>query len=237
MPVSADIPPSVGDARIPTALVRAAGLVVALLAAVGVALAVQSATRGAPVDPTRPAYEVGIADPAPTSFGTVSVEFAEFLGGPTANALTGATHNVGALIPADRMQIEATVTLSNVSRDVVPYAPEQFTLLLDGADEPIVAKRASVGPGTLQPDAAIDVRLIFEAPLSTAAATLRFAESPNDAPVHMALGRHNGKPQRAHGEKPGAILGVGQQTHDPAVAGDGVSHESGHSATPNSRSP
>ena len=66
----------------PVMVLRTAGMLVALCAAVGAVLALMSALRTTPDHPNRPAFEVGIAHPASTSFGTVAVEYALFLGGP-----------------------------------------------------------------------------------------------------------------------------------------------------------
>lgn len=193
---------------------RASGLLVALLALVGLILAVKLVVAGAPPDPNRPAYEVQIANPAPTSFGTIAVEFAQFLGGPSLNALTGANHNVGGLVGADKMQIEATVTITNASKRTVDYSPEQFELFVGKKPTPLHPVRASVGPGTLQPDAGIDERLVFVTDLSKAEATLSYRETPTTPPILVHLGRSTGQPQRAHGEKPGEVLGIGQTFHD-----------------------
>lgn len=221
----------------PVPVLRAAGLVIVALAVIGAGLTAKSLTADRGPDPNRPAFEVGIADPAPTSFGTIAVEFAEFLGGPTANALTGATHNVGALVAPNRMQVEATVTISNFSKQVVRYAPDQFTLKV-GKGDPLLAKRSSVTAGELQPDASIDVRLIFETGLSKAPATLSYTEATTGPPVLMRLGRHTGQPQRAHGEKPGEILGVGQQHHTATPAGNaGKAAAAGPAGATSGRSP
>ena len=211
-------------------VLRTAGMLVALCAAVGAVLALMSTLRTTPDHANRPAFEVGIAHPASTSFGTVAVEYAQFLGGPTANALTGASHNVGALVPPDKMQVEATVTITNASKNVVPYSPAQFSLLVGDSAKQIIPIRASVVAGTLQPDAGIDVRLTFQTGLSKKDMTLRYSENDGGGPVLMRLGHHTVTPQRAHGEKPGQILGIGSLYHashatpDPSSAPSGTDH-------------
>jgi hypothetical protein len=191
---------------------RTSGVLVAVCAAIGAVSAV-SAVRDAPTAHHGPAFEVGIAHPAPTSFGTVAVEYAQFLGGPTLSALTGANHNIGSLVSPDNMQIEATVTITNASKRVIRYSPSQFDLLIDGSKKPLIATRASVGDGTLQPDAAIDVRLTFERKLSRRDATLRYIEHEGGRAVLMRLGHGDVTPQRAHGETPGRVTGIGQRVH------------------------
>ena len=218
-------------------VLRTVGMLVALCAAVGAVLALMSALRTAPDHSNRPAFEVGIAHPAATSFGTVAVEYALFLGGPTATALTGASHNVGALVPTDKMQVEATVTITNSSKSVVHYSPAQFSLLVGDSATQIIPKSASVVAGTLQPDAGIDVRLTFQTGLSKKDMTLRYSENDGGGPVLMRLGHHTVTPQRAHGEKPGQILGIGSLYHanhatpDPSSAPSGTDHVH-NSATP-----
>jgi hypothetical protein len=205
-------------------------MLVALCAAVGAAIALMSALRTTPEFPNRPAFEVGIAHPAPTSFGTIAVEYAQFLGGPTQAALTGASHNVASLVPPDKMQVEATVTITNFSKSVIHYSPTQFSLLVGDSAKQILPKSASVVAGTLQPDAGIDVRVTFQTGLSKKDVTLRYSENDGSGPVLMRLGHHTVTPQRAHGEKPGQILGIGSLYHashatpDPSSAPSGTDH-------------
>jgi hypothetical protein len=215
--------PRLTGERRPVMMLRAAGVLVLLCAAVGVVIAVMSAVRGAPADPNRPAFEVGIAHPAPTSFGIVAVEYAQFLGGPTLNALTGSNHNVGALVPPDKMQVEATVTITNFSKHTVDYSPTQFSLLVGNSTKPILVKHASTGDGTLQPDAGIDVRLTFQTGLSKKDMALRYVERDGSGPILMRLGHHTVSAQTAHGEKPGQVLGVGQTSHEHPAAADPAS--------------
>ena len=228
--------PRLARDRGPVVVLRTVGMLVAFCAVVGAVIVVMSAVRGAPADATRAAFEVGIAHPAPTSFGTVAVEYAQFLGGPTQNALTGASHNVASLVPPDKMQVEATVTITNFSKRVIRYSPAQFSLLVGDSATPIVAKSASVGDGTLQPDAGIDVRVTFQTGLSKKELRLRYAEAAGGAPVLMRLGHHTVTAQAAHGEKPGQILGIGSLYHashattDPSSAPSGTDHV--HPTTP-----
>ena len=212
VPVGAPAPVDPSLRALPA--LRAGGLLVAILALVGLVLAVKLVIAGPPPDPNRPAYEVQIANPAPTSFGTIAVEFAQFLGGPSLNALTGSNHNVGGLVAADKMQIEATVTVTNASKHTVDYSPDQFQLFVGKNPTPLHVTRASVGPGTLQPDAGIDERLVFVTGLSKAEVTLSYRETPTSPPILVHLGHSAGQPQRAHGETPGQVLGIGQTFHD-----------------------
>jgi Domain of unknown function (DUF4352) len=194
-------------------VLRAGGFLVGAGAVVGALIALMTAFRATPERPGHAAFEVGIAHPASTSFGTVAVEFAQFLGGPSLNALTGSAHNVGALVTPDKMQVEATVTITNFSTSPVTYSPSQFGLMVGANAKPILVDRASVGEGTLQPDAGIDVRLTFVTPLSTKDLKLRYVEGDGSGPILMRLGHHTVTTQRAHGEKPGQVLGVGQTFH------------------------
>jgi hypothetical protein len=206
-------------------VLRAGGFLVTLCAAVGAVVALMSGLRTTPESSGHPAFEVGIAHPASTSFGTVAVEFAQFLGGPSLNALNGSAHNVGALVPPNKMQVEATVTITNFSKSPVKYSPTQFGLMVGANTKPILATRASVGEGTLQPDAGIDVRLTFVTGLTKKDLELRYLENDGSGPILMRLGHHTVTTQRAHGEKPGQILGVGQtfhQHHDASGAAPGA---------------
>ena len=79
--------------------------------------------RDASLAPEGPA---AIAQDVPTSFGVVAVESVTQNAGPTAKALAGMTHGVGNLVPPNKIQVDATVTLTNLLDAAVHYSPEQL---------------------------------------------------------------------------------------------------------------
>src|SRR4051794_18377359 len=112
----------------------------------------------------------GLAQDVPTSFGVVAVESITKSAGPTAKALAGVTHGIQSLVPPNKVGIEAAVTMTNLKAQPQPYSPDQFRLFATksgrpgSGDKPIRPSRASVQPGTLQPDASVDATLTFTAP-------------------------------------------------------------------------
>ena len=140
----------------------------------------------------------GIHDPAPTSFGVVAVEHAEKNAGPTAKALGGMTHGINGRVKADQVQVQTFATITNLSHKVVEYSPTQFSLVAGSKDaKPMPLSAASIKPGTLQPNAAIDARLSFVAPRKGQKLWVRFKDPARDAPIFIDLGRVSKTPKGA----------------------------------------
>lgn len=130
-----------------------------------------------------------------TSFGVVAVESMSKSAGPTAKALAGVTHGIQNLVRPDRIQIDATVTLTNTTGRAVRYTPTQFSLYATRAGKPgsdarpIHLSRASVPPGTLQPQASVDATLTYVAPRDGSKLWIAFREPDTSAPALFDLGR------------------------------------------------
>jgi len=140
----------------------------------------------------------GLSDPAPTSFGVVAMEHAEKTVGPSAKALGGMTHGISGRVRADQVGIQAFGTITNLSHRVVEYSPEQFTLVAGSRDaKPQPIHSASIKPGSLQPNAAIDVRLSFIAPRKGQKLWVRFKDPARSAPIFIDLGRVSKAPKGA----------------------------------------
>jgi hypothetical protein len=181
------------------ALAGIVALAAAALAVAGVVLAIGIVRTGAP-QPTPlalPPGPFGTAQDIPTSFGVVAVEHAEKLAGPTAKALSGVTHGVGNLVPPNRVQVQASVTLTNLLEHPVAYSPTQFRLLVGPKRRPVRTLRSNLRPGTLQPDASIDGRLVFVVPRNGAALWVEYTDPGRAKPILIDLGRTGRTPPGA----------------------------------------
>lgn len=156
--------------------------------------------RDASVAPDRPA---GIAQDVPTSFGVVAVESVTRNAGPTAKALAGVTHGIGNLVAPNKVQIDATVTLTNLQNKLVRYSPQQFKLHATRGGKPahgarsLRLSRASVPGGTLQPNASIDATLTFVVPRDGRKLWMSFDDPSRAPPVLFDLGRIDRTPPGA----------------------------------------
>ena len=129
-----------------------------------------------------------VADDVPTSFGAMSVKHAERLDGVGASELGGMTHGVGGLVDDKQQRLQASVTLTNLLDRPIPYGLERFTLRTAKGGKGIKVTAASLKPGTLQPDASIDVRLDFTAPRSAKRFWIDFADPGREGRTTVALG-------------------------------------------------
>ena len=157
--------------------------------------------RDASLAPKEPA---AIAQDVPTSFGVVAVESMTKNAGPTAKALAGMTHGVGNLVPPNKLQVDVTVTLTNLK--------EQGRAVLAGAvrapRHPAATSRrrgtrsfrlarASVPPGTLQPNASIDATLTYVVPRDGSKLWMTFDDAARAPPILFDLGRIDRTPRGA----------------------------------------
>lgn len=157
--------------------------VVALLAAVGAVLAAAmvGGTGGE-------AGRFGLAQDVPVSFGVVAVEHVERLGGLTSRDLAGVTHGIPNLVPAGKVQLQASVTLTNLSDRPVAYSPAQFRLRRRGTGPAVPPSSATVQPGTLQPKASVDARLSFVVPADGSRLDLEFRDPGRARPLVFRVG-------------------------------------------------
>ena len=174
-----------------------AGAVALLLA--GAYLAVGVVSRGAPKDPVvaLPPGPFGTAQDIPASFGVVAVEHVEKVNGLTATALSGATHGISGFVAPDKVQVQASVTLTNLLDHPVAYDPRQFRLLVGPKRKPIGEVRSNLRPGTLQPDASIDSQLKFVAPRDGSKLWIEFSDPGRAKPILIDLGRTGKTPAGA----------------------------------------
>src|SRR4051794_14139598 len=73
-----------------------------------------------------PRAPAAVGQDVTTSFGVVAVQSITRSAGPTAKALAGVTHGIQNLIAPDKVQIVATVTLTNLRLSPVPYPARRW---------------------------------------------------------------------------------------------------------------
>jgi hypothetical protein len=192
-----------------TAMVLVAVTLSLALAAVGAYLAVGMFADGRHAAALQRDASVALDGPAaiaqdvPTSFGVVAVESMTQNAGPTAKALAGMTHGVGNLVPPNKIQVDATVTLTNLESKLLHYSPQDFQLYATRAEKPGIGarsfrlSRASIPPGTLQPNASIDATLTFVVPRDGRKLWMTFNDPARGPPVVFDLGRTDRTPPGA----------------------------------------
>jgi hypothetical protein len=171
----------------------AAALLVAVsaLAFAGAVLGAGVISRGdgAQAPPPLPHGPFGTAQDIPASFGVVAVEHVEKVKGITAKSVSGQTHGISGFVPAGKVQIQASVTLTNLTGEPVAYSPRQFRLLVGKERKPVATVRSSLRPGTLQPDASIDGQLKFVAPRNDSKLWMQFRDPEGGRLILIDLGR------------------------------------------------
>jgi hypothetical protein len=170
-----------------------------VLVAAGAYLAAGVISSGAPADPViaLPPGPFGTAQDIPASFGVVAVEHVEKINGLGAKALAGATHGISGYVAPDKVQVQASVTLTNLLDHPVSYDPRQFRLLVGKQRKPVEEVRSNLRPGTLQPDASIDSQLKFVAPRDGSKLWVEFSDPGRAKPILIDLGRTGTTPRGA----------------------------------------
>jgi hypothetical protein len=197
--------PQAGIGRATDPAPRRSALLVGYLAAAAVLvlaggyLAVGVVSRGAPKDPTiaLPQGPFGTSQDIPTSFGVVAVEHVEKINGLGAKDLAGVTHGISGFVAPNKVQIQASVTLTNLLDHPIAYDPRQFRLLVGKDRKPLNEVQSNLRPGTLQPDASIDSQLKFIAPRDGSKLWVQFSDPGRAKPILIDLGRTGKTPAGA----------------------------------------
>jgi hypothetical protein len=174
-------------------------LSVVALAAGGVFIGVGLIERGAP-QPDVPVLKgpFGVSQDIPTSFGAVAIDNVEKVNGLTAKDLSGVTHGISNYVPPNKVQVQATVTLTNLlNEQPVGYTPTQFRLLVGRKRKPVKDVRASFRPGTLQPNASISGEVKFIAPRTGSQLWIEFTDPKRAKPLLIDLGKTGKTPDDA----------------------------------------
>jgi hypothetical protein len=173
-------------------------LSIVALAGGGIAISVGLIERGAPA-PTIPTLKgpFGVSQKIPTSFGAVAIDDVEKINGLTARQLSGVTHGISNYVPPNKVQVQASVTLTNLLGRTVDYTPTQFRLLVGAKRKPVDDVRASFTPGTLQPSASISGQLRFIAPRTGSKLAIQYTDPKLGKPILVDLGRTGRTPANA----------------------------------------
>ena len=173
--------------------------VAAALILVGGYLGLGVVSDGAPKDPViaLPKGPFGTSQDIPASFGVVAVEHVEKLNGLSAKDVAGATHGISGFVAPNKVQVDASVTLTNLLDHPIKYDPRQFRLLVGAKKTPIDELQSSLRPGTLQRDASIDSQLRFIAPRDGSKLWIQFSDPGRAKPILVDLGRTGVTPKGA----------------------------------------
>jgi hypothetical protein len=197
--------PQAGISRATQPAARRTGLLVSFIALavtlilVGGYLAVGLVSRGAPGDPVvaLPKGPFGTSQDIPASFGVVAVEHVEKINGLGAKDLAGVTHGISGFVAPNKVQVQASVTLTNLLDHPIKYDPRQFRLLVGKDLKPLNEVQSNLRPGTLQPDASIDSQLKFIAPRDGSKLWISFSDPGRAKPILVDLGRTGTTPAGA----------------------------------------
>jgi hypothetical protein len=191
-------PPALGRARINRAPLVVLVLSIVALAAGGITIAVGLVQRGAPtVEVPKLEGPFGVSQDIPTSFGAVAIDNVEKVNGLTSKSLSGMTHGISNYVPPNKVQVQASVTLTNLLGRTHDYSPTQFRLLVGQKRKPVKEVRASFRPGTLQPDASISGQLKFVAPRNGSKLWIEFDDPKLAKPILVDLGKTGRTPKGA----------------------------------------
>jgi hypothetical protein len=197
--------PPAGTRRTTDPAARRTALLVSYIAAaatlvlVGGVLTFGLISRGAPADPViaLPPGPFGTAQDIPASFGVVAVEHVEKINGLGAKALAGVTHGISGFVAPNKVQVQASVTLTNLLDHPISYDPRQFRLVVGKNKKPLDEVQSNLRPGTLQPDASIDSQLKFVAPRDGSKLWIEFSDPGRAKPILIDLGRTGKTPAGA----------------------------------------
>jgi hypothetical protein len=173
-------------------------LSIVALAAGGIGISVGLIERGAPA-PKVPDLKgpFGVEQRIPTSFGAVAIDDVRKINGLTAKDLAGVTHGISNYVPTNKVQVQATVTLTNLVGRTVDYSPTQFRLLIGKKRKPVDDVHASFLPGTLQPTASISGQLKFIAPRTGSKLWIQYTDPKLGKPILVDLGETGRTPANA----------------------------------------
>jgi hypothetical protein len=159
--------------------------VVAALALGGAWLAITAFTAGHDDAGLPPAAFVG--ERIATSFGSMTVEHVEDIGGLTSSDLGGVTHGIQNLVLSDSAQVEVSVLFANESTSAVQVSPAQFRLVVQGAADPVEPSGSTIRPLLLQPGASLEAGLTFVVPQTGAQMSVTYAD-PGGASISVPAG-------------------------------------------------
>ena len=158
--------------------------VVALAIALGLAGMLLAAQLVARPQPTPEAGQEVL-----TSFGTLRVTCVDLIDGLTPEDLAGMTHGIQNLVPSDKVQVAASVLLSNGSQRPVDYSPaRQFRVVSSSgaAVEPLSGQVAETA--VLPAHASLTTSVSYSASRDGGELWLEYLDPGRGAPIRVRLG-------------------------------------------------
>jgi hypothetical protein len=159
---------------------------VAGLALAGTLIAILTLTAGHE-DGGLPGTSV-VGHPITTSYGTMTVESAETIGGLTSQDLGGVTHGIQNLVLSDKAQVEVAVLFANAGDAPVRVDPSQFRLVVEGTADPVEPTGSTIRSLQLAPGARLEASLTFVVPQSGARMTVDYVDPGNAAAITVPIG-------------------------------------------------
>jgi hypothetical protein len=159
---------------IPVPAVVALVAAVAALALAGAWVAITAFTAGHDDAGLPPAAFVG--QRIATSYGSVTVEHVEDIGGLTSEDLGGVTHGIQNLVLSDSAQVEVSVLFANESGSSVQVSPAQFRLIVEGTAAPVEPTGSTIRPLQLQSGASLEAGITFVVPQTGAQLSVAYTD-------------------------------------------------------------
>lgn len=173
-----------------------------LVAAAGGALAVRGITSdgsvSVPVSERTAASAAhsgphGVGDDVLTSFGAVSVDVTKKLPGLSSQAVSGVTH-YPSYIPPDKMLVQITVTVTNLTPAIMPLESGKLFKLVSGDGKDLTATTSTfLKSMKLQPSASVEGIMGFVIPAKGQKLQVRVVD-PNGATQLVQIGKATADP-------------------------------------------
>jgi hypothetical protein len=180
----------------PLALLVATTLLLALAGSVWSATVL---VRGVDED-TRRANSATVGQPVNTSFGSLRVDYVEHVKGLSDEDMGGAMPGMQGMVHADSEAVIAYVTYTNTLRRGVEVRPDQFRLITDTSDTPVVGAGSPLGTGDVQPGSALQTSFRFVIPRDEAHLWLEYRDPGNGPGLRFDLGTAEQPPADGQGE-------------------------------------
>jgi hypothetical protein len=191
-----------------------------LLAAAGGTLAVRSVVADDGVSialsqrvstPAAHAGPHGVGDDVLTSFGAASVDVVKKIPGLTSKAVGGVTH-YPSYIPPEKMQVQVTVTVTNLTPAIFPVEPSKLFRLVSADGKEIVATTSNfMRTIPLQPSASLEGVLGFIVPAKGQKLQVRVTDPGASAQI-VEIGPATADPT---GRKSATPMDHSTDTHTP----------------------
>ena len=158
-----------------------------LMAIVGSVWSAVVLVQGADEDNLR-ANAAPVGHAVNTSYGSLSIDYVAHVAGLTDEDMGGAMPGMQGMVHAGDEAVVAFVTFTNTSRRPVAIWPEQFHLITDTSDTPLVASGSALGTGDVQPGSALQTSFRFMIPRDEAHLWLEYHDPGNGSGLRFALG-------------------------------------------------